>query len=167
MPPWDTARVRKDAGRRPTAVQVTALRREMGVYRKIVDGGGTLALGTDAALVPVGLHLHLALRALHQYAGLTPAQALRTATAAPARLFGVGDDLGTVEPGKVADLTMIDGDPFRDFSDLVRTSMVLRDGIVHRQQDLVSAFTAGSGRPHDVTWLAVGDQLRAHACCAP
>lgn len=185
MPPWDAAKVREGAGRPPTADEVTALRREMGVYRRIVEDGGTLALGTDTALVPVGLHLHLALRALHQYAGLTPAQALRTATAVPARLFGVGDDLGTVEPGKVADLTVIDGDPFRDFSDLVRTSMVLRDGVVHRQQDLVSAFATRSGgstgskgsaafrafvgseRPDDSAWLALGDRLRAGACCGP
>jgi Tol biopolymer transport system component len=146
MPPWDTTKVRKDASHPPTGRHITALRREMGVYRKIIEGGGALALGTDAALVPIGLHLHLALRALHRYAGLTPAQALRTATVTPARLFGVSDDLGTVEPGKVADLTVIDGNPFHDFSDLVRTSMVLRDGIVHRRQDLVNAFaTAAAG----------------------
>ncbi|MBV9024574.1 MAG: PD40 domain-containing protein [Streptomycetaceae bacterium] len=173
MPPWDTTKVKKEAGHPPTSRQMTALRREMGVYRKIIQDGGTLALGTDAALVPIGLHLHLALRALHQYARLTPAQALRTATVTPARLFGVGDDLGTIEPGKIADLTVIDGDPFRDFSDLVRTSMVLRDGIVHRQQDLVSAFTTGPDgaerpdRPKEVHWLALGDQLRAGACCTP
>ncbi|MCQ4082015.1 LpqB family beta-propeller domain-containing protein [Streptomyces sp. RB6PN25] len=179
MPPWDAAKIKKDAGRAPTGTELTALQREMGVYRRIMDDGGMLVLGTDTALVPVGLHLHLALRALHQYAGLTPAQALRTATAAPARLFGVSDDLGTVEPGKVADLTVIDGNPFHDFSDLVRTSMVLRDGVVHRQQDLVSAFATGTGpgagqgagagpqQADDALWLAVGDRLRTDACCGP
>ncbi|MFD0392201.1 amidohydrolase family protein [Streptomyces nogalater] len=40
----------------------------------------------------------MALRALHAH-GFTPAQALRSATAVPARLFGVENDLGTVEPG--------------------------------------------------------------------
>ncbi|MFI6490109.1 amidohydrolase family protein [Streptomyces sp. NPDC050564] len=61
--------------------------------------------------------------------GTAPATAGARAgvTVLPARLFGVDRDLGTVEPGKLADLTVLDGDWFTDFDTLVRTvSVTLR-----------------------------------------
>ncbi|MFJ2577209.1 amidohydrolase family protein [Kitasatospora aureofaciens] len=166
MPPWGTATVQHQAKTAATPEQLRAVQREMAVYRSILDDGGALAMGTDSPLTPVGLHVHLGLRALHRYAGLSPAQALRTATVAPARLFGVEDDLGTVEAGKLADLTVVDGDPFRDFADLVRTAWVMRDGVVHRREDLVGgggqARAAGGGED----WHAIGQALRRDGCCA-
>ncbi|MDN3258653.1 amidohydrolase family protein [Streptomyces sp. CSDS2] len=138
MPPWDVTAVRDRARTPPTDEQRRALATEMAAYRRLAAEGALLAVGTDAPLVPAGLSLHLALRALHAH-GFTPAQALLCATAAPARLFGVEADLGTVEPGKTADLTVVDGDPFTDFGSLPRTPLVLRDGIAHYQSDLVAA----------------------------
>ncbi|MGA5821546.1 amidohydrolase family protein [Kitasatospora sp. NPDC094028] len=178
MPPWDAAQVERSAQVAPTPEQLRALRREMAVYRRIVEDGGALALGTDAPLVPVGLHLHLGLRALHRFAGLSPAQALRTATVAPARLFGLADDLGTVEEGKLADLTVVEGDPLRDFADLVRTVWVMRGGVVFRREDVVGTAGAGAGRAAGaaaagrvpaggVDWYEVGLALRRDGCCAP
>ncbi|GAA2299739.1 amidohydrolase family protein [Streptomyces kunmingensis] len=170
MPPWDTAVVDQLAKTPPTDAQLATLKRETDVYRRILAAGGQVALGTDQPLVPVGLHLHLALRALHR-GGLSPAQALRTATVLPARVFGADADLGTVERGKLADLTFVDGDPFTDFDDLVRTTSVLRGGIPFRQTDLVGAFepvttkarTAGA---HE-NWLEVGHHMRKDGCCDP
>ncbi|WP_328504257.1 amidohydrolase family protein [Streptomyces sp. NBC_00457] len=168
MPPWDTALVRQQAGLPPTDAQLATLSREMDVYRRILAGGGLIALGTDQPLVPVGLHLHLALRALHR-SGLSPADALRTATLLPARVFGADDDLGTVEEGKLADLTLVDGDPFTDFATLIRTVAVLRGGILFEQADLVDAF--GSAQPYRAStaqdWLEVSRQMRREGCCDP
>ncbi|MFF9478359.1 amidohydrolase family protein [Streptomyces sp. NPDC014733] len=167
MPPWDTAVVRDGTRTPPTDVQLRGLAREIGTYRRIVENGGTLALGTDAPLTPVGLHLHVGLRALHRY-GFSTADALRSATVVPARMFGVAADLGTVEPGKLADLTMVDGDPFTDFRSLVRTPMVMRDGVAHRQADLVAAFGNGPAAhttAEHVDWLATGRAIRRDACC--
>ncbi|MFD8087666.1 amidohydrolase family protein [Kitasatospora sp. NPDC059722] len=172
MPPWDAAVVRQQAKSAPTPDQLHALQREMAVYRRILDDGGALALGTDAPLTPVGLQVHLGLRALHRYAGLSPAQALRTATAAPARLWGVAEDLGTVEEGKLADLLVVDGDPLHDFADLVRTAWVMRDGVVYRPSELVDGGGGQGARrpavaaPGGVDWLAVGEALRREGCCA-
>ncbi|MFI0259112.1 amidohydrolase family protein [Streptomyces sp. NPDC017056] len=171
MPPWDAALTRENAGHRPTPAQLGDLRTEIGVYRRVLSGGGLVALGTDQPLTPIGLHLHLALRALHRY-GFTAAQALRTATALPARVFGADRDLGTLEEGKLADLVIVDGDPFTDFDSLVRTAAVLRGGRLYEQRDLVAAFpapaaraaTAGAG---DVDWLEVGRQHRRDSCCGP
>ncbi|MEU8826481.1 amidohydrolase family protein [Streptomyces sp. NPDC048636] len=167
MPPWDSALVRQLAGTPPTDAQLATLRTEIGVYRRILEAGGVVALGTDQPLVPVGLHLHLALRALHRY-GLSPAEALRTATVLPARTFGAERDLGTLEVGKLADLTVVDGDPFTDFDSLVRTVAVLRGGMPFRSRELVESFPATGQTPHGKTadhWLEVGRQLRRDSCC--
>ncbi|MFC5218400.1 amidohydrolase family protein [Streptomyces coerulescens] len=164
MPPWDTALVREQAGQPPTDAQLATLEREMDVYRGILAGGGLIALGTDQPLVPVGLHLHLALRALHR-AGLPPAEALRTATLLPARVFGADADLGTLQEGKLADLTVVDGDPFTDFATLIRTAAVLRGGVLFEQSDLVDAFGAGAGRHVKEPWLEVSRRMRREGCC--
>ncbi|WUX12088.1 amidohydrolase family protein [Streptomyces sp. NBC_01439] len=168
MPPWDVAAVRAGAAGPPSAEQSAALEREVGVYRRVIEGGGRLALGTDAPLTPVGLHLHLALRALHRY-GLTPAQALTTVTSAPARMFGVEDRLGTVAPGRIADLTLVDGDPFADFDDLVRVRATVRGGILRERPSLERAFTQSAvpPAPEPVDWRAVLDQMLRDGCCAP
>ncbi|WP_372458402.1 amidohydrolase family protein [Streptomyces niphimycinicus] len=170
MPPWDTALVRQLAGTPPTADQLTTLGTEIGVYRRILAEGGVVALGTDQPLVPVGLHLHLALRALHRF-GLSPQEALRTATILPARAFGAERDLGTLEVGKLADLTVVDGDPFTDFDSLIRTVSVLRGGVPYQQRELVESFpgAGAAAAPHGRSadeWLEVGRLLRRDSCCA-
>ncbi|MEU9980896.1 amidohydrolase family protein [Streptomyces sp. NPDC050856] len=170
MPPWDTALVRETAGTAPTPRQLEMLAAEAAGYREAVSRGVVLALGTDAPLVPVGLHLHLALRALRAH-GFTADQVLRTVTTVPARLFGLDEDLGTVEPGKIADLTVVDGDPFTDFASLVSTSMVVVGGVPHRQGDLVAAVPRDRGSrepggpPGHAYWLAYGRALRGDSCC--
>lgn len=150
------------------------------MYRRILADGGQVALGTDQPLVPVGLHLHLALRALHR-GGLSPAETLRTATLLPARVFGADTDLGTLEEGKLADLTVVDGDPFADFDTLIRTVAVLRGGVPFEQADLVDAFDsvrrsgvssdassdATSEATSEAEWLGVSEQMRREGCCDP
>ncbi|MFI2213894.1 amidohydrolase family protein [Streptomyces sp. NPDC020141] len=167
MTPWDAALVRRTADTPPTAAQLATLDTETGICLRVLAAGGTVALGTDAPLTPVGLALHLGLRALHR-AGLSPAAALRTATVLPARLFGLDRDLGTAEPGKIADLTVVDGDPFTDFDTLVRTVSVLRGGVPYANDDLIAAVgppPRGAGTEPD--WRAVGRLMRRDGCCAP
>ncbi|MFD3466203.1 amidohydrolase family protein [Streptomyces sp. NPDC058682] len=170
MPPWDVAAVRAAAAGPPSAEQSAALEREVGVYHRVIEGGGQLALGTDAPLTPVGLHLHLALRALHRY-GLTPAEALTTVTSAPARMFGVADRLGTVEPGRIADLTLVDGDPFTDFDDLVRVRSTVRGGNLRERPALERAFAPSAEpsapAPDPADWRAVLHQMLRDGCCTP
>ncbi|WBB61701.1 amidohydrolase family protein [Streptomyces sp. WMMC500] len=166
MPPWDTVAVSERAGRPPTDAELRTLTAETDVYRRILAAGGVVALGTDQPLVPVGLHLHLALRALHG-AGLSPAEALRTATVLPARAFGAAEHLGTLEPGKYADLTVIDGDPFTDFTTLVRTESVLRGGRPFARADLVRSFEPKMSLPAGTDWLEAGRRMRRDGCCDP
>lgn len=168
MPPWDVTAVQALAEQPPTEEQLATLDIETDVYRRILARGGAVALGTDQPLVPVGLHLHLALRALHR-SGLRPHEVLRTATSLPAKVFGAEKDLGTVEKGKLADLTFVDGDPFTDFDSLIRTVTAVRGGVPYEQAELIGAFSA-SARTHAEQatgghWEAVSRQLRRDSCC--
>ncbi|MFF1380600.1 amidohydrolase family protein [Streptomyces sp. NPDC058308] len=172
MPPWDAAAVKAGAGVPPSAAQLATLRRETDIYRRVLAAGGQVALGTDQPLVPVGLSLHLGLRALHR-GGLSPAAALRTATVLPARVFGLDRHLGTVEAGKIADVTIVDGDPFTDFDTMVRTVSVLRGGTPYRTEELTDAFEprpkggSGAGDKDEAYWLKAGHLMRRDGCCAP
>jgi imidazolonepropionase-like amidohydrolase len=93
--------------------------------------GGRVAAGTDTArpfIVP-GASLHRELE-LYVDAGLTPATALRTATADAAALLGVAGRTGTVDVGKDADVVLVDGDPLADIRVLRRVTAVVRRGVI-------------------------------------
>jgi imidazolonepropionase-like amidohydrolase len=93
------------------------------------EAGVPLVAGTDlAADRPAGITLHRELKLLVE-AGLTPAEALRSATLLPALLLGEGDNLGTVEPGKLADLVLLDGNPLEDISNISRIHTVIARGV--------------------------------------
>jgi imidazolonepropionase-like amidohydrolase len=91
--------------------------------------GVPILAGSDAGnplLVP-GYSLHQEM-ALLVRAGLTPIEALRTATIIPARFFGRGDELGTIVPGKLADLVLLDADPREDIANARRIRAVVANG---------------------------------------
>jgi imidazolonepropionase-like amidohydrolase len=64
-------------------------------------------------------------------------EVLRTATVVSAEAMGVGADIGSIEPGKLADLTFIDGDPLQRIRDLRRVRRVMKDGNVYDEASLV------------------------------
>jgi len=167
LPPWDVALVRTTAAEAPTQAELVRIETEVEVYKRMLrDEAGGIVLGTDSPLYPVGLHLHLGLRALHRY-GVTPLQALRMVTSLPAKVFGVGDQLGTVEPGKLADLTFVAGDPFTDFASLVRTTMTMRDGVLYRQEELVGRQPRAVPQAATKTdWMAASRFMRKDGCCS-
>jgi imidazolonepropionase-like amidohydrolase len=102
----------------------------------IVKAGGRVTAGTDAPINPYGLSL---LMELEQYVagGLTPVQALQSATSVNAAALGMGGDLGTIEPGKLADLVVIDGNPVANIRDLRRVKSVVKDGEVFTMEALL------------------------------
>ncbi|RAS60672.1 amidohydrolase family protein [Lentzea atacamensis] len=88
--------------------------------------------GTDSGDMPFvipGFSLHDELATLVR-AGLSPLDALRAATIEPARMLGLDDTLGTVEPGKLADLVVLDADPLADIHNTTRVHTVLTRGRV-------------------------------------
>ena len=65
-------------------------------------------------------------------AGMPPMQAIQSATARAAELLGATDDVGTVQPGRWADLIAVDGDPLADITELQRVRWVMKGGVVVR-----------------------------------
>ncbi len=97
---------------------------------EVVKGGGRVIAGTDSPIIPYGLAL---LMELEHYArgGMPLADVIRSATAVPAEAMGLAADLGTIEPGKLADLVIVDGDPLTTITDLRKTRRVVIDGVVY------------------------------------
>jgi imidazolonepropionase-like amidohydrolase len=81
---------------------------------------------------------------LYQEAGMSHLDALRTATVNTARMLGAEKDLGTLEPGKYADIIALDADPTRNVRALRTLSMVMKGGVVVRN-DADPASVAARG----------------------
>ena len=117
-----------------------SLRQEERVLHRILKAGGHIWAGTDEPLTHVAESLHETLRAEVRYGGFTPYQALRTAMVIPAHDIGVGDDLGTVQAGKVADLMFVEGNPLAHITDTERVQMVMRGGHLYTIDQLLAPF---------------------------
>jgi imidazolonepropionase-like amidohydrolase len=92
--------------------------------------GVKVAFGTDAGVYPHGLNAREF--AVMVKLGLTPLQAIQAATVNAADLLGWSDRVGTLEPGKLADLIAVSGDPLADVRALESVKFVLKDGAVVR-----------------------------------
>ena len=89
--------------------------------------GVPIVAGSDTGLVGYGLHREIE---LYVAAGMTPIEAIQSATVVPARAMGLDRDSGTVEVGKRADLILVAGDPLQDITILRRVTRVVADGRV-------------------------------------
>lgn len=97
--------------------------------KALIDAGAHVTTGTDSPFVPYGLSLHTELQSFVG-AGLTPYQALRSATLWAAETVGVSKDLGSIEPGKLADLVIVNGDPLTNIKDALQVEQVIKNGEV-------------------------------------
>jgi hypothetical protein len=97
----------------------------------VQKAGARVVAGTDT---PNAANLHAEIQAYVQ-AGMTPFEALRTATVNPAQALNL--DAGTIEPGKLADLLMIDGDPLQDIMSTIRVKRVVANGRLYEVADLL------------------------------
>lgn len=104
--------------------------------RQIVEQGGRITSGTDSPFVPYGLSFQAELE-VEEAAGLSPYQVLLSATAWPAERLGLSDHLGTLEPGKLADLVVVDGDPLASVRDLRNISAVISNGRYFTREELL------------------------------
>lgn len=97
--------------------------------KKIMDSGGRIVAGTDSPFVPHAESLHTEIE-IYVSAGLTAAQALRSATSDSAHAMGAGDQIGTLAPGFMADMVVLDGDPLVNITDTRAINTVIKSGIV-------------------------------------
>src|SRR5215212_10618648 len=113
--------------------------------------GVALMAGTDVGLPYLfpGFSLHDELALLVE-AGLTPLEALQAATRNPAQAVGLGDELGTIEVGKLADLVLLDADPLAAITNTTRIAAVVANGRLLEKPDLDAlrlAATQGVATP--------------------
>jgi imidazolonepropionase-like amidohydrolase len=100
---------------------------------KAIKAGVKVALGTDAAVYPHGLNAHEVDVYVNQF-GMSPLQGIQTGTINAAELMGWTDKIGTIEPGKWADIIAIDGDPLKDVKLLQHVPFVMKSGIVYKDE---------------------------------
>ena len=67
--------------------------------------------------------------------GMTPAEALRAATLAGAELLDMKNQIGSVEPGKLADMVAVSGNPLSDIQVLENVNFVMKDGVVYKSPE--------------------------------
>jgi len=104
--------------------------------RRLIARGGKVVAGTDSPIIPPGISLHTEIQNFVE-GGLTPFQALQTATVWAAEALGAGEDLGTIEPGKLADLVIIKGDPLSDIRATWNIHTVIKNGKVYPLDELL------------------------------
>ncbi|HUE90348.1 MAG TPA: amidohydrolase family protein [Vicinamibacterales bacterium] len=112
--------------------------------RRFHEAGGMVVAGTDGIRIP-GFGLQDELRLLAQ-AGLSPMAALQAATRNAARAFGLDRDLGTIEPGKLADVILLDADPLADIGNTRRILAVVSNG-TYLDRNALDALLAAAERP--------------------
>ena len=98
-----------------------------GIVKALHDNGIPIVAGTDNM---AGFALHRELE-LYVEAGIPALDALRSATIVPARVMKRDKEMGTVAPGKLADVILIDGDPTADIKNIRRVVLTVRDGQVY------------------------------------
>jgi imidazolonepropionase-like amidohydrolase len=96
------------------------------MFRNAVRLGVKIGFGTDSAVSPHGINAREF--ALMTGLGLRPIDALRSATSVDAELLGIAAKVGTLEPGKLADLVAMPGDPTVDITATERVSFVMKEG---------------------------------------
>jgi imidazolonepropionase-like amidohydrolase len=99
-------------------------------FRRAVQAGVKLAFGTDAGVYPHGWNGKQFAKMVEW--GMTPMQAIQSATTSGADLLGWSDRVGSVQVGRYADIVAVDGDPLRDITELERVKFVMKGGVVYR-----------------------------------
>jgi imidazolonepropionase-like amidohydrolase len=118
---WDPEVLRKND-------ETTTTQRE--AFAKCVTAGVPIAFGTDSGIYPHGLNARQL--AYHVAWGQSPLEAIRSATIISARMIGWDDRVGSIEPGRFADLIAVEGDPLEDVRLLEDVRFVMKGGEVVR-----------------------------------
>ncbi len=138
LPAWVVDSVRSSVERiRDSDVEIreARLKAQGQTVLAIVRSGGRIIAGTDSGIHGISLHAEL-----EQYvdSGLSPFQALQSATIFAAEALGAGQDLGSIEAGKLADMVNIEGDPLTDIRNARKVRWVVKNGEVFDLATLLS-----------------------------
>ena len=123
-----------------------ALANELEFLRRVHASGGIIVPSTDVGAAPLqvpGFSLHRELELLVR-AGISPSDVLQAATRVAAVALRRGDDLGTIEKGKLADVLIVDGDPLADIAETRRITTVVKNGVAYDPSEVLSRIDTGS-----------------------
>jgi hypothetical protein len=145
-PPWENTRLKTSmamAEKSDTRTAYEHLKEEESTVSAVLNDGGIMLAGTDSPLDLPATSLHLNLRAQVKY-GRAPWQALETSTILPAKAYGLTKDLGTLEPGHLADLIIVEGDPLKNIDDTMKVQCVMKNGQLHSVGDIMAPFATST-----------------------
>ena len=98
-----------------------------------IESNATMGMGTDSG-TPMNFHTEALWREIkaHVDTGMSPQRAITAATRVNAEILGKGKELGTIEPGKLADIIVVRGNPLFDVTALANVEVVVKDGVVYK-----------------------------------
>ena len=103
-------------------------------FRRAMKAGVKIAFGTDAGGFDWKVNPAKEFSSMVKF-GMTPVQAIRSATVTAAELLGMQDSLGTLETGKLADIVAVPGNPLTDVSAMEKVDFVMKAGVVYRKPE--------------------------------
>lgn len=103
------------------------------IFRRVVEGGGRIVFGTDSSVIPHGTNARQFTRMVEH--GMTPMQAIQSATTVAAELLDWAGETGAIAPGYYADIIAVNGNPLDDISTLEKVHFVMKDGVVHKHAE--------------------------------
>ena len=106
----------------------------MGILGQFYKAGVPIVAGTDNVVPVYGLYLEI--ETYHKLGGLTPLEAIKTATIMPAKAMGLDSETGTLEIGKEADIAILDKNPLLDISNIRTVSAVITNGNYYKSNPL-------------------------------
>ena len=117
--------------------------------REMKEAGVRLMAGSDVAVLNVfpGYSLHDELQLLVDSVGMTPMEALESATRKPAEWLGLADSVGTIAPGKVADLVLLEANPLDRIGNTRRIGAVMLRGRLYQRRELDGLLAAIKAMP--------------------
>jgi imidazolonepropionase-like amidohydrolase len=126
--------------------------------REMREAGVRIMAGSDVAVLNIfpGPSLHQELRLFVDSVGMSPLEALQSATRKPAEWLGLADSVGTIESGKIADLVLLDANPLDDITNTRRIAAVVLRGQLFQRKDLDALLAAVAAMPD----LRVNDWVR-------
>ncbi len=101
-------------------------------FKRAMKAGVKIAFGTDAGGFDWKVNPAKEFSSMVKF-GMTPAQAIRSATATASELLGMKDSLGTLESGKLADIVAVQGDPLSDVTLMEKVDFVMKGGVVEKK----------------------------------
>jgi Tol biopolymer transport system component len=122
----------------PTPAQIATIKVATDDDARAIAAGALFAIGTDVPLNPPGVTNHSNLMALGL--SMSNLQALQAMTINAAKIAYKDKDLGTVEVGKLADLTIVDGNPLEDLKFAAAVHYVVKNGVVYTLDQIIAPF---------------------------